>query len=219
MAQDIRPWPENCYCSPGWTAHSFFCGESAMPSHRTVRNSIALAVAGVAVAVVWSFHVGAQERIGRELRREVRSERRQAREGTGADRDPSSHDPHGQPTPECAAECAECQQVCDSCAAHCLMLVADGQKEHQQTLQTCLDCAEICAAADRVVARGGPFSDVICRACAEACARCAAACEKFPDDEHMARCAKECRKCQQACETMLGEGKNSARAGQDRKTQ
>lgn len=111
---------------------------------------------------------------------------------------------------ECAAACAGCQMACDSCAAHCLGLLEEGKKAHAETLQTCLDCAEVCAAADRIVARGGPFSEIICRACADACARCAEACEKFPDDEHMADCAKECRKCATACQQMLGEGPHAA---------
>lgn len=116
-----------------------------------------------------------------------------------------AHQHHSQPMSECAAACAKCQQACDSCAAHCLSLLDEGKKAHAQTLQTCLDCAEICAAADRIVARGGPFSEIICRACADACVRCAEACERFTDDEHMAECAKECRQCANACQRMVGE--------------
>jgi hypothetical protein len=93
-------------------------------------------------------------------------------------------------------------------------MLAEGKKEHQQTLQTCLDCAEICAAADRIVSRSGPFSDTICRACAEACERCAKACEQFPDDEHMAQCAKECRTCQRECESMVSHSGHPAHGGQ-----
>lgn len=202
-----------------------------MLSHRTFRNAITFAVAAVAVAAAWSFHVGAQERVGQQLgqglRRAAESEVQQARDAvapaqrrtaTPAQRSTAPHEHHARPTSECAAECADCQQICDSCAAHCLKLVADGKKEHQQTLQTCLDCAEICAAADRIVSRSGPFSDTICQACAEACARCAEACEKFPDDQHMAQCAQECRKCQQACEKMLGgDSQNVARPGQEKR--
>jgi hypothetical protein len=53
------------------------------------------------------------------------------------------------------------------------------------------------------VARGGPFSDLICTACAEACARCAKACEQQPGDEHMKACAEECRRCEKECREML----------------
>ncbi|MEO8268873.1 MAG: four-helix bundle copper-binding protein, partial [Aureliella sp.] len=72
-----------------------------------------------------------------------------------------------------------------------------------ETLSTCLDCADICAAASQVVARGGPFAKLICAACADACQKCAAACEKFPADEHMAKCAAECRQCEAACRKMI----------------
>jgi hypothetical protein len=104
---------------------------------------------------------------------------------------------------KCAEACNACQLECDSCATHCAHLIAEGKKDHLKTLQTCNDCAEFCSAATRIVAGGGPFSDLICDGCAEACARCAKACEQFPDDAAMKRCAEECRKCEKACRDML----------------
>ena len=103
----------------------------------------------------------------------------------------------------CAAACGACQRSCDSCAAHCGHLLAAGEKDHLETLQSCQNCAAICAAAAQIVSRGGPYTDLICVACAEACLRCAKLCEKFPDDEHMKRCAEECRKCEKECREML----------------
>jgi hypothetical protein len=103
----------------------------------------------------------------------------------------------------CAKACSDCQRECDSCAAHCAHLLAEGHKEHLLTLATCQDCADFCAAAAQIVARGGPFAALICESCAEACNRCATACEKFPDDERMQACAEECRKCEEACKKML----------------
>ena len=64
-------------------------------------------------------------------------------------------------------------------------------------------CATHCGAAASVTARKGPFSDLICTACADACSRCGKACEKFKSDEHMKRCAEECFKCEKACREML----------------
>ena len=51
----------------------------------------------------------------------------------------------------CAEACGDCQQECDACASHCVDKLANGQKGHLQTLQTCLDCAAFCAAAARIV--------------------------------------------------------------------
>ncbi len=116
---------------------------------------------------------------------------------------PPQHDAHAEHFLACAKACGECAMACDSCGAHCANLLAQGKKEHLTTLKTCQDCASLCAAAACVTARGGPFSDLICTACADACKRCGDECEKFKDDAHMKKCAEECRKCEKACRDML----------------
>ena len=55
-------------------------------------------------------------------------------------------------------------------------------------------------------------SDLICQACAEACARCGEACEAHPEDAHMKKCAEECRKCEKACREMLEHVKKGGAA-------
>ena len=83
-------------------------------------------------------------------------------------------------------------------------MVVDGHKEHLETVRTCVDCATICASASAIVSKYGPFSDLICTACADACKRCGDACEKHGgDDPVMKACAAECRKCEKACREML----------------
>src|SRR5262245_24744154 len=121
-------------------------------------------------------------------------------------------DKHAHAFDACAKACGDCQRACDSCATHCARLVAEGKKEHFKTLQTCQDCATHCSAAAGIVARMGPFADLICKACAEACARCGKECDRFPDDKHMAACARECRQCEKACRDMLThvEGKHGS---------
>ncbi len=114
----------------------------------------------------------------------------------------AGHDEHAHMFQECATACAACQQACDGCATHCAHKLAEGMKDHLASLMTCRDCATICAAAARIVAGGGPFSAIICEACASACGECAKACEKFPDDKHMKACDEECRKCEKACRAM-----------------
>lgn len=165
------------------------------PSFRLTAVFLAIATATIA-----GVHAGAQNT--------ARPSSGKPAAAAGASGHQHGHD--GQVMRDCAAECAKCQEICDSCAAHCLKMLGEGKKAHAETLQTCLDCAEICAAADRVVARSGPFSNIICRACADACLHCAEACERFPDDQHMADCARECRKCASVCQQMLGAGTRAA---------
>lgn len=114
----------------------------------------------------------------------------------------AADDPHAAAFEACAKTCNECQRACDMCAAHCAKLVAGGKKEHLTTLQTCQDCATFCSAASCIVSRTGPFSDLICKACADACKQCGDECGK-KDDPIMKKCADECRKCEKACRDML----------------
>lgn len=93
--------------------------------------------------------------------------------------------------------------MCASCTQHCTHQVSEGKKEHLTTLKSCQDCAEVCAVAASIVARGGPYTADICRLCADVCAKCATECEKFANDTHMKMCAEECRKCEAACRKML----------------
>lgn len=105
---------------------------------------------------------------------------------------------------QCAKACDDCARICDRCGEHCAKLVADGHKHHMETLKTCQDCAAVCRAASGIVSRHGPFSDLICQACADACKRCGDACRNHgADDPMMKQCAEECRKCEKACRDML----------------
>jgi len=113
---------------------------------------------------------------------------------------PDSHEQHFW---NCADTCHDCARMCEACATHCGKMLAEGKKEHSETLQTCRDCASICTAAASVTARVGPFSNSICKSCAEACKRCGDACAKHKDSPMMARCAEACFKCEKACNEML----------------
>lgn len=120
-----------------------------------------------------------------------------------ADEPPGHKDHHHAMFMDCAKACGQCALACDACSAHCAHMVADGKKDHFKTLRTCQDCAAICGTAACVTAKAGPFSDLICTACAEACKRCGDACAKHAHDEMMNKCAEECRRCEKACRDML----------------
>jgi hypothetical protein len=123
--------------------------------------------------------------------------------------DEPQHHPHNAHMQHCAKACADCMRTCEACARHCANLVAEGQKDHMMTLGTCTDCGDICGAAAKIVAREGPLSIVVCEACAKVCNTCGAACEKFPNDQHMTECAKTCRECEKACQQMVDAAKGN----------
>jgi hypothetical protein len=131
--------------------------------------------------------------------------------GFGALRLPAADEPKGHEHTQhmssemekCLKECVRCAKECESCFQHCVGLVAQGKKEHVHTLRTCIDCADYCALAAKVISRHGAIVDPICDACAKACDTCGAACEKHPTDEHMKRCAEACKDCAKACRAMV----------------
>jgi hypothetical protein len=110
---------------------------------------------------------------------------------------------HAMHLTKCAKVCAACQVQCDSCFKHCLELVAAGNKKHAETAQLCADCGECCKTCATLCARKSPLVGPMLECCAKCCDECAAACEKLPDDKHMADCAKECRACAKECRAML----------------
>lgn len=100
----------------------------------------------------------------------------------------------------------ECAETCTICADACLAeeMVAD--------LRACirlnLDCADVCAATSRVLARQNgrevAVINALLRSCAEACAACATECEQHAEmHEHCRICAEACRRCEQACLELL----------------
>ena len=129
-----------------------------------------------------------------------------ALQGTSIADEPDEHRTHHRDAgrlKKCAEACSACQRECDSCGSHCAMKLKEGSAKHAETLATCQDCADICSAASQIVSRGGPFAELICNVCADACAKCASACDKFRDDKHMRECAAECRRCEKACREMV----------------
>ena len=102
--------------------------------------------------------------------------------------------------------CAETATVCTQCAD------ADLAEPEVEDLRRCigldLDCADICSATARVLARNAHY-DVftvqrLLEACVRACAECARECERHADHHrHCALCADACRGCEQACRALL----------------
>ena|SRR5581483_10157433 len=126
----------------------------------------------------------------------------------GADLRAAQDHHHGEAFVKCAKVCADCQVECSSCFHHCARMVIEGKKEHAKTMALCTDCAECCALAAKLSARQGPLAVMACENCAKCCDECAAACEKFKDDKHMAHCAKTCRDCAKACREMVKHAKH-----------
>ena len=106
----------------------------------------------------------------------------------------------------CIEACFECAQTCTMCADACL------GEAHIDMLRRCirlnLDCADICDATGRVLARQTMPNNALLRAqvqaCLLACQVCGAECEQHAEmHEHCRVCAESCRRCEAACNRML----------------
>lgn len=110
---------------------------------------------------------------------------------------------------ECIAACFGCAQGCTACADAdaCLGEPDVGMVIHCIRLN--LDCADICNATGRVLARQTEPQTEVWRAqlqaCLAACQACGAECQKHAGHhEHCGVCAERCRRCEQARQTLLG---------------
>lgn len=98
----------------------------------------------------------------------------------------------------------DCAAHCEACADACL---EEGDADLNRCVRADLDCADICYATSKVVGRAGasgaPWIEQV-EVCAQACANCAAECEKHQDHhEHCRACAEACRRCEQACRDLI----------------
>jgi hypothetical protein len=98
----------------------------------------------------------------------------------------------------CEASCTICA---DGCAAE------DVVGGLVRCIRLCLDCADACAGAARILGRQTdahrPTQLNTLEACLAACRACADECERHAHHhEHCRLCADECRRCERACEEL-----------------
>jgi len=99
----------------------------------------------------------------------------------------------------CIEACNACAAACNHCAAACL------KEPDVQMMAQCIaqdvDCAQICALAAAMMARGSGHQTALCQVCAEVCQACGDECAKH-DAAHCQACAKACHACAEECRNM-----------------
>jgi hypothetical protein len=96
---------------------------------------------------------------------------------------------------DCIKACAEALQACEACAAADIQADADSMA---RCALINMDCADICAATLRALARRSPHHGDFCAICAHICRACADECAKHKH-EHCVRCKEACQRCASAC--------------------
>ena len=101
----------------------------------------------------------------------------------------------------CIQNCLDCHSICLATAMHCLDM--GGKHAAREHITTLLACAEICQTSANFMLMQSPLHPQTCGVCADACARCAAECERLANgDQQMLACADVCRRCAGSCREM-----------------
>jgi hypothetical protein len=103
---------------------------------------------------------------------------------------------------KCAEACSDCEKECNEGFHHCYKQVQAGKQEYAKAMHLCVDCGEICSTSAKLVARMSTLMTHTCRACAECCDDCLAACEKL-NDSGMREVVESLRKCAKSCREMV----------------
>ncbi len=100
--------------------------------------------------------------------------------------------------------CLDCAAACSTCADACIS--EEGVADMRTCIRLDLDCADICVATAKILARPSPGSDTwrkLVETCARACRECAEECERHVAHKHCQQCAQICRECEAACQQLL----------------
>jgi hypothetical protein len=114
----------------------------------------------------------------------------------------------------CCDACGECAQACNKAFHHCVEQAAGGKPRHAKMAQTVADCAAFCALSAEMISRQSMMMVLSCRACADACRRCAQECQTFDTDLGMKVCLDACERCEETCRNMVKAmgGESAARS-------
>lgn len=106
---------------------------------------------------------------------------------------------------ECAEACGHCEAACNEAFHHCVSAAGAGKAEHARMAQMVVDCAAFCTLSAAMIARHSSLMIASCRACAEACEKCARDCSPHASGETMKHCVESCEKCAESCRKMAKE--------------
>jgi hypothetical protein len=103
--------------------------------------------------------------------------------------------------------CLDVAQACTSCAD--ADLAEEDVAELRMCIGLCSDCADVCAAAARVLSRQIEYDrglvQRLLETCVRACSSCADECDRHADHHaHCRICAESCRRCERQCGRLLG---------------
>ena len=87
----------------------------------------------------------------------------------------------------------DCIAKGETCLAHCLVLLGDGDKSMAGCSKAVNQMLALCGALQKVAAQGSKLTPALARVALDACTECEKECKKH-EDKHA-----ECKACRQSC--------------------
>jgi len=111
---------------------------------------------------------------------------------------------HGSPLQGLIAATADCAAKGQSCVAHCLVLLADGDKAMARCAQSVNQTIALCNALESLAAQQSALVPALAKVTLEACEQCEKECRKHLQHAQCKACAESCVACIKECKAVLG---------------
>ena len=111
---------------------------------------------------------------------------------------------HGAPMQGLLAATSDCVAKGQSCIAHCLVLLADGDKAMAACAQSVSQTIALCNALESLAAQQSPLVPALAKVTLQACEACEKECRKHEQHAQCKACAESCVACIKECKAVVG---------------
>ena len=112
---------------------------------------------------------------------------------------------HGSPLTGLLAATSDCVAKGQACIAHCLVLLADGDKVMADCAKSVSQTIALCQALESLAAQQSSLVPALAKVTLEACQACEKECRKHENKHAECKaCAESCFACIKECKAVLG---------------
>ena len=102
------------------------------------------------------------------------------------------------------AATSDCVAKGQSCLAHCLVLLADGDKAMAACAQSVSQTIALCQALESLAAQQSSLVPALAKVTLQACEACEKECRKHEQHAQCKACAESCVACIKECKAVMG---------------
>jgi len=122
---------------------------------------------------------------------------------------PAMHDHHqhhaaGGKFQAIAASAGHCLSTGESCLAHCLVLLGQGDKQMAACAQSVSELMAVCSALQKLALQDSKRTAAMAKLALEVCQDCEKQCRKHEKHSQCKDCADACADCAKQCKSLLG---------------